>query len=59
MADLHLEHKYDEFPRCYLESFMELANQNFDLGSKQVANLFVRGLVKESLILGDTTLRYE
>ena len=49
-ADLYLEQRYDEPPRDYLERFMELTSQIFDLDPKQAANLFVRGLVKCSLL---------
>ena len=50
MANLHIEQCYDETPRSYLEKFMELTSQIFDLDSRHVANLFVRGLFKGSLL---------
>lgn len=50
MADLHIEQHYDETLRSYLETFLELTSQIFDLDSRQAANLFVGGLLKGSLL---------
>ena len=50
MANLHMEQQYDENPRSYLENFMELTSQIFNLDSRQATNLFMRGLMKGSLL---------
>lgn len=50
MADLYLEQIYDESSREYLERLMEFTSQIFNLDSKQAFNLFVRGLIKGSLL---------
>ena len=48
MADLYMDQRYDETTRDYLARFMDLTSQIFDLDSRQVANLFIRGLIKGS-----------
>ena len=50
MADLYKDQQYDETTMGYLARFMDLTSQIFDLDLKQAANLFVRSLVKGSLL---------
>ena len=50
MENLYMDQRYDEASRDYLERFMNLTSQIFDLDSRQAVNLFVRGLVKGSLM---------
>lgn len=50
MADLHIEQRYDETPRSYLDKFMELTSQIFKLDLRHAANLFVGRLLKGSLL---------
>ena len=46
MVDLYMDQRYDKTMRDYLTRFMDVRSQIFNLYSKQVANLFFRGLVK-------------
>ena len=50
MADLYMDQRYDEASRDNLERFIHLTSQIFNLDSRQAANLFVRGLVRGSLM---------
>ena len=50
MGDFHFKQGYYESHKNILERFMELTNQIYDLDSREVANLFVQGLVKGSLV---------
>ena len=50
MADLYMDQRYDKPSRDNLERFMDLTSQIFNLDSRQPANLFVRGLVRGSLM---------
>ena len=50
IADLHLEQRYGESTRKFLDRFTEVTEQVQELDSKQVANFFVRGLINGSLV---------
>ena len=50
IADLHLEQKYGESTRQFLDRFTEVTEQVQELDSKQSANIFVWGLINGSLV---------
>ena len=50
IADLHLEQRYDESTRQFLDRFTEITEQVQELDSRQAANFFVRGLINGSLV---------
>ena len=50
IADLHLEQRYGESTRQFLDQFTEVTEQVQELDSKQAAKFFVRGLINESLV---------
>ena len=49
IANLHLEQRYGESTRQFLDRFTEVTEQVQELDSKQAANFFVRGLINGSL----------
>ena len=49
IVDLHLEQRYGESTRQFLDRFTEVTEQVQELDSKQAANFFVRGLINGSL----------
>ena len=49
MADLHVEQRYNDNTRQFLDRFTEVTEQIHELDLRQVANFFVWGLIKESL----------
>ena len=50
IADLHLEQRYGESTRQFLDRFTEVTKQVQELDSKQAAKFFVRGLINGSLV---------
>ena len=50
IADLHLEQKYDQSTRKFLDQFTEVTEQVQELDSKHVQKIFVRGLINGSLV---------
>ena len=50
IADLHLEQRYDENTRQFLNRFTKVTEQVHELNSNQAANFFVQGLINGSLV---------
>ena len=50
IADLHLEQRYDESARQFLDNFTKVTKEVQELDSKQPANFFVWGLINRSLV---------